>query len=69
MNNSRRREIHKRTDFNHWSIPMDFPQIIMCNKCKKKIYVQNVRIMTNSVYQICIYCGNPNYVTNMKQSK
>ena len=68
MKNNRRSEMSKKTDFNHWSLPMGFPDIIMCIKCKNKIYVQNVKMVSNCVYQICIYCGNPNYVTNIRHN-
>lgn len=68
MNNEidkRKQMTNQKTDFNN-SLICQFPNIFKCSKCKHNNAVTN----NNSgvvLYQLCLFCGNPNYLTGKRK--
>jgi hypothetical protein len=60
-NDKRKQIMYQKTEFNNSSI-CQLSNIFRCNRCKK-----NNTIQTNTnVFQLCLFCGNPNYIANTK---
>jgi hypothetical protein len=60
-NDKRKQIIYQKTDFNNASI-CQLNNIMKCGKCKKNNMIVNDRL----AYQLCLFCGNPNYIMNNK---
>ena len=55
--NRRKQIIYQKTDLNH-NLICQLPSIFKCSKCKK----YNNIICNNIKAQLCLFCGNPNFV-------
>jgi len=49
--------LYQKTDFNR-SLICQLPTIFKCIKCKKN---NNIILENNTVSQLCLFCGTPNY--------
>ena len=58
--NKRKQLIYQKTEFNNSAI-CQLPNIFKCSKCKHNNTIQNVKF----VFQLCLFCGNPNYITKI----
>jgi len=55
--------LYQKTDFNR-SLICQLPNIFKCSKCKKN---NNIILENNNTFQLCLFCGTPNYT--IKSSK
>lgn len=60
MNNHRLQMLYQKTDFNPSKI-CQLDGIFKCCKCKKN---NSLIIQTNSLVQLCLFCGMPNNIKN-----
>lgn len=59
MNNERKNQLlYQKTDFNAHLI-CQLPSIIKCCKCKRNNFVMQPN------FQLCLFCGTPNYIKNV----
>ena len=61
MNIDKRKQIiYQKTEFNT-SLICQLPTISKCSKCKKNNTIDNTK---KQIFQLCLFCGNPNYIPN-----
>jgi hypothetical protein len=58
MNNHRVQMLYQKTDFNSHKI-CQLNGIFKCCKCKKN---NNLMVESNTLVQLCLFCGTPNQV-------
>lgn len=58
MNNHRLQMLYQKTDFNNSKI-CQLNGIFKCCKCRKN---NNVMVETNTLFQLCLFCGTPNQI-------
>ena len=63
--NNRKQLISQKTEFNR-SLICHLPNIFKCSKCKHN---NTVHISSQMIYQICMFCGNPNYLSSKRVVK
>jgi hypothetical protein len=64
MINKRIQMANQKTEFNN-SLICQFPNIFKCSKCKHNNSINN---LTNHIYQLCLFCGNPNYLIGKRKN-
>ena len=62
--NKRKQIVYQKTIFNHSAI-CHLSNIIKCSKCNNYNTIQNAK----NIFQMCLFCGNPNYVSKYKLQK
>lgn len=58
MNNHRNQILYQKTDFNHHKI-CQLASVFKCCKCKKN---NTIMVDSNTLAQLCMFCGTPNLV-------
>jgi hypothetical protein len=54
---------NQKTEFNN-SLICQFPNIFKCSKCKHNNTINN---LNTNIYQLCLFCGNPNYLLGKRK--
>jgi hypothetical protein len=63
MENDKRKQIlYQKTEFNNHLI-CQLPTIVKCCKCKRN---NNIAVSKDLLYQLCLFCGTPNYIKREK---
>ena len=63
MENDKRKQIlYQKTEFNNHKI-CQLPNIFKCSKCKRN---NSCDLRIHAQAQLCLFCGNPNYVKREK---
>jgi len=60
--NDKRKEIlYQKTEFNNHLI-CQLPGVFKCCKCKRN---NSTIVDKNTISQLCLFCGNPNYINHL----